>query len=142
MFCLGLQLTCMNDILKAIGKYNTVGPEKKPCLAACEDQVCVCMYVSPRNPNTFTLCPQVNSVSVSSSNFPNRETFIKRDDFCILVNKLIKTCTRNKYYVLQKYYPEICNYIYDVKSNATPGTFCQNDEWDTKLMGYKLDDVR
>ena len=42
VFCLGLQLTCMNDILKAIGKYNTVGPEKKPCLAACEDQVCVC----------------------------------------------------------------------------------------------------
>ena len=29
----------MNDIFKAIGKYNTVGPEKKPCLAACEDQV-------------------------------------------------------------------------------------------------------
>ena len=139
MFCLGLQLTCMNDILKAIGKYNTVGPEKKPCLAACEDQVCVCFS---QEKNEFNIFYQVNSVSVSSSNFPNRETFIKRDDFCILVNKLIKTCTRKKFYVLRKYYPQICNYIWDVRSNATPGTFCINDEWDTKLMGYKLNDVR
>ena len=38
-FCIGLQLTCMNKIIKAIGKYNKVGDEKKPCLAACEDQV-------------------------------------------------------------------------------------------------------
>ena len=139
MFCLGLQLTCMNDIFKAIGKYNTVGPEKKPCLAACEDQV----YFSRKLKYLkIFISIQVNSVSVSSSNFPNRETFIKRDDFCILVNKLIKTCTRNKYYVLQKYYPEICSFIWNVKSNATPGTFCQNDEWDTKLMGYELYDVR
>lgn len=129
----------MNDILKAIGKYNTVGPEKKPCLAACEDQVCVCFS---QKKYAFNIFPQVNSVSVSSSNFPNRETFIKRDDFCILVNKLIKTCTRKKFYVLQKYYPEICKYIWDVRSNATPGTFCINDEWDTKLMGYELNDVR
>ena len=53
VFCLGLQLTCMNDILKAIGKYNTVGPEKKPCLAACEDQVCV--YISPRSKYIYSL---------------------------------------------------------------------------------------
>ena len=92
--------------------------------------------------NYIVLCPQVNSVSVSSSNFPNRETFIKRNDFCILVTKLIKTCKGNKYFVLKKHYPEICNYIWVVKNNTKPGTFCVDNEWDTQKMGFNLLDVR
>ena len=42
---------------------------------------------------------QVNAVSVTSSNFPNRETFVEREEFCILVDKLIRTCkSKGKYY--------------------------------------------
>ena len=59
---------------------------------------------------------QVNAVSVTSSHFPNHKTFVKRDEFCILVNKLVKSCSKPaKYYVLVKFYPKICDFIYGVR---------------------------
>ena len=45
-----------------------VGPDQHECLSACHDQV--------------------NSVSVTSSDFPNRETFVRREEFCLTLNKL------------------------------------------------------
>ena len=85
---------------------------------------------------------QVNSVSVTSSNFPNRETFVHREDFCILVEKLIKTCQRNKYFVLHQYYPEMCNYIWDVKTNTSLEPMCKNNKWSPAKMGFTQFDPR
>lgn len=51
------------------------------CLAACEDQI--------------------NSVSVTSSDFPNRETFVRRDEFCLTVLKIQRTCSSAKRLFLQ-----------------------------------------
>ena len=81
-------------------------------------------------------------MSVTSSNYPNRETFVHRDDFCILVEKLIKTCKRKKHYVLQKYYPDMCDYIYMVKTNATKEPMCKDMIWSPVRMGYSMHDVR
>ena len=44
-----------------MGKVTEAG--KGECLAACDDQI--------------------NKVSVTSSMFPNRETFVKHEEFCI-----------------------------------------------------------
>ncbi|CAB4060681.1 ASICN [Lepeophtheirus salmonis] len=64
--CSGMSLKCMIKILRAIGKYNTVGMDpnnRAPCLAACEDQI--------------------NLVTETSSTFPNSETFHRREEFCL-----------------------------------------------------------
>lgn len=90
----------------------------------------------------FWMFIQVNSVSVTSSNYPNRETFVHRDDFCILINKLIKTCKTKKHYILQNYYPNICEIIYTVKTNASKEAMCKEMIWSPAKMGYQLNDVR
>ena len=79
-------------------------------MAACEDQV------QPQLLYFVQSFLQVNAVSVTSSHFPNRKTFVEREEFCILVKKLVKSCTKPaKYYVLVKFYPKICEYIYSVR---------------------------
>ena len=109
---------------------------------------------------------QVNAVSVTSSHFPNRETFVERDEFCILVEKLIRTCkSKGKYYVLVKFYPEICEYIWNIKVGQKPRTIktlhqnkffsqtttekdpnraamCKDNKWSPDKMGYKEKDPR
>ncbi len=58
-----------------------VGSEKSECLSGCFDQI--------------------NSVSVTSSDFPNRETFVRREEFCLTALKLIRTCRSEKRIFLQ-----------------------------------------
>ena len=53
-----------------------VGEDQAKCLSGCEDQI--------------------NSVSVTSSSFPNRETLVRREEFCLTVLKLVKTCNSAK----------------------------------------------
>ena len=53
-----------------------MGEDNAECLSGCEDQI--------------------NSVSVTSSSFPNRETLVRREEFCLTVLKLIKTCNSAK----------------------------------------------
>ena len=124
--CLGFGLTCMNRIIRAIGKYNTVGDERKLCLAACQDQV--------------------NAVSVTSSNFPNRETFVEREEFCLLVEKLIRTCKSvGKYYVLSKFYPNLCLLLWEIR-NVTDSKgkrpMCDQMKWTPRDMGFDEKDPR
>ena len=116
----------MNRIIRAIGKYNTVGDERKLCLAACQDQV--------------------NAVSVTSSNFPNRETFVEREEFCLLVEKLIRTCKSvGKYYVLSKFYPNLCLLLWEIR-NVTDSKgqrpMCDQMKWTPRDMGFDEKDPR
>ncbi len=56
-----------------------------PCLAACEDQL--------------------NLVTETSSAFPNSETFHRRREFCLVVEKLIGTCRTKKAGALTTHFP-------------------------------------
>ena len=54
------------------------------CLSGCEDQI--------------------NSVSVTSSSFPNEGTLVRREEFCLAVLKLVKTCNSAKRVLLEVSY--------------------------------------
>ena len=65
--------------------------ERKPCLAACEDQV--------------------NLVTETSSSFPNSETFHRREEFCLVIHKLLRTCSTMKAAALTDKFPYICQHL-------------------------------
>ena len=86
-------------------------------------------------------------MSVTSSNFPNRETFVEREEFCILVDKLIRTCkSKGKYYVLSKFYPNLCHLLWNVRnvtaSRETRHMMCLGMKWSPRDMGFQEDDPR
>ena len=85
---------------------SQVGDNQQECLAACEDQI--------------------NNVGVTSSDFPNRETFVKRDEFCITLRKLNRTCHSEKREFLVAKFPNVCDSIITVKQKveAMNGTLC------------------
>ena len=57
-----------------MGEFNQVininTNKTTPCLTNCEDQI--------------------NELFVTTSNYPNKKTFKEREEFCLLVKKLIK----------------------------------------------------
>ena len=63
----------MNDKLNRIGEYDEVYDiienKTKVCLTNCEDQI--------------------NDLFVTTSNYPNKKTFKERQEFCLLIRKLI-----------------------------------------------------
>ena len=83
-----------------------VGDTQQECLAACEDQI--------------------NNVGVTSSDFPNRETFVLRDEFCITLQKLNRTCHSEKREFLLAKFPNVCDSINTVKQKVETvnGTLC------------------
>ena len=68
-----------------------MGSERKPCLAACEDQV--------------------NLVTETSSSFPNSETFHRREEFCLIIIKLLRTCSTMKKAALTDKFPTLCKHL-------------------------------
>ena len=66
--CTASSLYCMNEIFRKIGSYKTIHETGQVCMPACEDQV--------------------YNMEVTSSTFPNRATFPKRDEQCLLIMKL------------------------------------------------------
>ena len=64
-----------------------VGEDGSKCLSGCEDQI--------------------NSVSVTSSSFPNEGTLVRREEFCLTVLKLVKTCNSAKRVLLEVSYLSI-----------------------------------
>ena len=64
---------------------------QKPCLAACQDQL--------------------NLVTETASSFPNSQTFHRREEFCLTVYKLIKTCSTVKAAALTDAFPTICAHL-------------------------------
>ena len=71
--------------------------ERKPCLAACEDQV--------------------NLVTETSSSFPNSETFHRREEFCLIIIKLLRTCSTMKVAALTNKFPTLCKHLRWVKKS-------------------------
>ena len=71
--CQGAQLTCSNDILNRMGEFNEVHDivenKTKICLTNCEDQI--------------------NDLFVTTSTYPNKKTFVEREEYCLLVKKLV-----------------------------------------------------
>lgn len=65
----------------------------QPCLAACEDQ-------------TFKFLN-------TQASFPNEATFPESKTFCLLVKKLVRSCTGDRRQVLDLKYPEMCRIILD-----------------------------
>ena len=84
-----------------------MGDKQQECLASCEDQI--------------------NNVGVTSSDFPNRETFVKRDEFCITLRKLNRTCNSEKRAFLIAKFPTVCDNIEDVNQKVLKanGTMCE-----------------
>ena len=87
----------MNEILDQIGEYREVeigdvasGTNRTArCLEACEDQQ--------------------NEVAVTTSKLPNRQTMLKWSDFCVIMEKLEKSCTHtSKRIELDINYPTLC----------------------------------
>ena len=98
--CNGYSLLCMNQILDQIGEYREVeiqdvtSGEKRvvTCLEACKDQQ--------------------NQVAVTMSRLPNRQTMLKWPEFCIVVEKLKKSCDNVwKRIELDRNYPSLCNHL-------------------------------
>ena len=95
--CKGPSTLCMNEILDQIGEYReveignvTIGTNRTArCLEACEDQQ--------------------NEVAVTTSKLPNRQTMLKWSDFCVIMEKLEKSCNHlNKRIELDINYPTLC----------------------------------
>ena len=91
-FCRGSSLICMNEVFSRIGEYNHVRKdnvsEPTKCLASCQNQD--------------------HDVRVTTSRLPNRQTFIERPEFCLLVEKLQGTCYSWKKMELDIQYPSLC----------------------------------
>ena len=106
--CHGQSLLCMNKILDQIGEFREVevdetesGGTKRmaKCLEACQDQQ--------------------NEVAVTTSRLPNRQTMLKWSDFCIVMEKLKKSCNHVwKRIDLDRQYPSLCSLLL-VKLNET-----------------------
>ena len=64
---------------------------------------------------------------MTSSDFPNRETFVKRDEFCITLRKLNRTCHSEKREFLLAKFPDVCDDIIAVEDKIAlvNGTLCE-----------------
>ena len=86
--------------------------DQSECLSACEDQI--------------------NSVGVTSSDFPNRETFVRRQEFCLTLLKLVRTCSSEKRLFLVSKFPTVCVNIDRVlaRLSETNYSLCRGLQWD------------
>ena len=99
--CRGPSLLCMNEILHQIGEYRDIEVEDAStgykriakCFEACEDQ-------------------QNDVAATSSSRLPNRQTMLKWPDFCVVMEKLKKSCSHVwKRIDLDRQYPVLCTLL-------------------------------
>ena len=97
--CQGLGISCMNDLLDVMGDNRTVYDNgmEMVCLANCIDQ----KY----------------DVKVTAATYPNKQAFIQSSEFCLVHDKLVKSCQNEKRFTLEEVYPNMCNLLAD--SNCT-----------------------
>ena len=88
---------------------------KKECLAACKDQL--------------------NLVTETSSSFPNSQTFHRREEFCLVIYKLAKTCSTVKAAALTDTYPTLCEYIALIpeKNKQSYDDICPKGVWNPEV---------
>ena len=114
--CTGSNLTCMNNILYHIDQYDHVNVNggKLKCRSSCEDQV--------------------NNLFVTTSTYPNANTFRYREEFCIMLQKILQKCKSSKRRPLQNRYPNICSQLRPL-ADVHPSRFCPNNEWKPRESG-------
>ena len=116
--CTGSNLTCMNNILYHIDQYDhvDVNGKKMKCRSSCEDQV--------------------NNLFVTSSTYPNANTFRYREEFCIIIQRILQKCSSSKKRPLEDRYPQICLKLGPL-SKLHPTVYCPNNEWNPKASGIE-----
>lgn len=88
--CRGQQLGCMKNFMDKIGQFRLIpNTENKTCMPACVDQI--------------------HSIERTSSVFPNRATFPRRQEQCLLILKLQSICKTPKAETLTMKYPYLCS---------------------------------
>ncbi len=100
--CEGVKKLCMTEIMDDIGAARHVqdGGETKECLVACHDQT--------------------HQLLTTSAAYPNQESFHLGDDYCLVLNKLRRSCKTEHRITLNMKYPELCSIVKD-----TFGMTCQ-----------------
>lgn len=97
--CQGKQLTCSNNILNRMGEFNQV---EISCLSKSGSKAkkgCILFEFSKVEDiieNKTKLClanceDQINDLFVTTSNYPNKKTFKEREEYCLLVKKLVRS---------------------------------------------------
>ena len=90
----------MNKILDQIGQYREIeiedvnggSPRMATCLEACTDQQ--------------------NEVAITTSRLPNRQTMLQWSDFCVVMEKIIKSCGHVwKRIDMDRQYPSLCQLL-------------------------------
>ena len=120
--CVGKGLACLKKVNAEVGKWNevldTLTNTKKTCIAACETT-------------------SFSDIIISTSRYPNMNTFIYTKESCIIGKKLIYTCEDARRVSLEEWYPGLCNQIEYL--NANDG-FCKDGAWDlTRLKQNNSD---
>ena len=96
--CEETSLLCMNNILRTATASSQGGGV---CMPACEDQ-------------------DLN-MEVTSSTFPNKATFRKREEQCLLLLKLRMMCSDHRRITLSRTYPELCSNVSQSYGRCGPG---------------------
>jgi len=126
-----------------------VGPEQQECLAACHDQVILQVKLALIN-----ISLQINGVSVTSSDFPNRETFVRREEFCLTLLKLKRTCNSKKRIFLEAKFPtvitaisndllihvKVCADLSILEARYPGRKLCVDKKWDLQLNFSNLEE--
>ncbi len=91
--CEGPKKFCMARIMEDIGadRFILDNGITKECLATCHDQT--------------------HHFLVTSSAYPNQQSFHLGQDFCLILNKLRTSCGNEKRYTLGLEYPRLCHAI-------------------------------
>ena len=82
--CEETSLLCMNQVVRWSG-------EARLCKTACEDQVL--------------------NTEFTSSTFPNKANFRKREEQCLVLMKLRMMCSDSRRFTLSRAYPGLCNNV-------------------------------
>ena len=108
--CIGSNITCMNNILYRIGHFDHVNVEGKmmKCRPSCEDQM--------------------NTMTVTTSAYPNKNTFRYRNAFCYVIQRLLQKCKGSKRRPLEKSYPNICSTL-EPLNGMEENDYCINNRW-------------
>ena len=91
--CKGPRASCMKKLLDLMGDYRTVfdNGTEKVCLANCIDQ----KY----------------DVRVTSAAYANILAFVQSPEFCLVYEKLLKSCQNEKRFTLEERYSDICSLL-------------------------------
>ena len=76
------------------GEFDTIegdAGERIRCRSACSDQE--------------------NSLFVTTSSYPNKNSFIHQEEFCIITEKLVSECRGFKRKPLDRFYPNLCQLL-------------------------------